>query len=129
MLHLGTTYGLEDVGLLWAGEVHYDLAIVCSQAKCRVIFGLYRRRRFINIAQSENIIDSRTEPETLVNLLLLRRCDLNKLTSDLDEDFNFALGLGESRDGLEHVSGIRHHTDRLLWKMELAEMEMGLQVL
>lgn len=129
VLGLGGTYCLENVDLLGTGEVHHDLAVIGPQAKCRVILGLYRSRRFIDFTQTEDVVHGRVQPEAWVHLLLLRRCDLDKLAAYLDYALDLAFCLRESGDGLEDVTSVCNYTDRLLGQVQLTEVEMGLKIL
>ena len=56
MLRFGSSDSLKNVGLLGAGKVHNNLAIVGPDTKSRVVFGLDRCWGFFNVSEAEYII-------------------------------------------------------------------------
>lgn len=129
MFRLGPSDSLENVNLLWACEVHDDFAVVRSQTEGRVIFGLHRRRSFVNLAQTENVVNRSAEAETGEYFLLSGRSDLHKLAADFDDDLNLAFRLGHSSYWLKYVASVCDYTYGVFGKMKLAEVKMRLQIL
>jgi hypothetical protein len=129
MLELCAADGLQEVGSPWTREVHDYFASVRPKSKGRVIFRLNGRRSFLDVAEPKDIVDGGAQAETRKNFLLLRGCDLDKLTANLDNNLDLALGLGQSDHRLEHEARVCHHADRILGQMQLTQVEVTLEVL
>ncbi len=62
-------------------------------------------------------------------LLFLGSRYLNELTTNFDGDLDFPFCLGQPRKWLEDISSICNNTDGLLGKMQLAQVEVRLEIL
>lgn len=120
---------MQDVHLLWTCEIHDNLAVIRPQPKGGIVLRLDRSWCLVHLAESENVVDRGAETEALVDLLLLGGCDLHKLAPNFDDYLDLAFRFRQSRYRLEDVSGISHDTNGLLWEVQLAEMEVSLQIL
>ena len=54
---------------------------------------------------------------------------MHKLAADLDDDVYFTLGLREPGNRLEYISCVGDDTDGFAREIQLAEMEVGLELL
>lgn len=90
MLSFGAPNCLEHVGLFRTREVHHNLPIVRPQSKSRVVLGLYGRGSFVDLTQTEDIVDGSTQTKPGEDLLFFGGCYLDELASNLDDNLDLA---------------------------------------
>lgn len=129
VLRLGSSKCLKDVSLLGACEEHDNPAIISPDPEGRVILGLNGRLSFIHIPKTEDVVHGCVESEPGKDVGLLGRSYLHKLAADLNDDVYLTFGLRKSGNRLEDISCVSDDAYRFAGKIQLAEMEVGLELL